>query len=149
MRLASLVAASIPAPPLLEEGGTQTTPKLAPLPPPSLSIETQTSPKKTVNSAVSPKKSPVPVKNDDDDDDDEYGSDEDFEDEGGTTLPPPDPRTVTVISSSDAIASTVISLRSTLKSQDETLEEMKSEIAALRTEKKIAVEQAGLAKVSC
>ncbi|GMI09899.1 hypothetical protein TrLO_g15289 [Triparma laevis f. longispina] len=154
--------ARIPPAPLLEEGGTQTTPKFAPLPAPTLTIETQTSPRKTADSGttVSPKAKKTPTKEEEEEEEEEEEYGEDFEDETTETAPPqptqqqqqqqqqiPDPRISTVISSSDAIASTVISLRSTLQSQDETLEEMKSEIAALRTEKKIAVEQAGLAKL--
>ncbi|GMI45105.1 hypothetical protein TrCOL_g6561 [Triparma columacea] len=59
-----------------------------------------------------------------------------------------DPRTVPIpVTQSDIINSTVISLRSTLQQQDEDMEAMKEELDALRTEKRIAIEQAGVAKL--
>ena len=128
---------SVPAPPLLEELGTQTTPKLAPMPPPAVTIETQTSPKRSPGKAAEKKKVDEKAEKEeygDEGDDDEYGEDDDFEDEEEQPAAIPDPRPSAVVSSSDAIASTVISLRSTLQAQDETLDQMKAEIDALRTE---------------
>ena len=56
-------------------------------------------------------------------------------------------RTVDVISDSDMINSTIVQLRSSLSNQDSELEQLKSELTSMKTEKLIALEQAGIAKL--
>ena len=99
------------------------------------------------------------------DEEDAYNDSDEFEsDEGGTgsreeqgadlligenaaketgALPTP----TTILATSEAISSTIISLRSTLSEQEIEMKNMKTQIEALRVEKNVAIEQAGVAKL--
>jgi hypothetical protein len=97
----------------------------------------------------------------------DYGDDEDFEEVEAPKTPTAfevykeeqakkkaqepqvefDIRKVDVISDSDMINSTIVQLRSTLNSQDSEVSRLRSELEAVKTEKSIAIEAAGVAKL--